>query len=80
MRVVLPLVDVGVPAPLPHPEPARRTTHLVVRVQDDPVRAVIAARQAHLVLRINRACRSDCSEGATGSGRSPGHRRGSLLA
>ena len=45
MRVVQPLVAVAVPTPPPHPEAARRMPQREVRVQDDPVRAVIAARQ-----------------------------------
>ena len=45
VRVVQLLIAIAVPPPPPHPEAARRVPHLLVRVQDDPVRAVIAARQ-----------------------------------
>jgi hypothetical protein len=45
MRVVQPLIAVAAPTPPPHPEATGRMPHRVIRVHDDPVRAVIAARQ-----------------------------------
>ena len=45
VRVIQPLIAVAVPPPPPRPEAARRVPHRVIRVEDDPVHAVIVARQ-----------------------------------
>ena len=74
MRLVQLLIAVAVPAPPPHPEPAGRMPHLVVRVQDDPVRAVIAARQqiaAPLAEQVGHPP-TLCSRRAAGSSWTPG--------
>jgi hypothetical protein len=82
MGVVQLLVAVAVPTPPPHPEAARRMPHGVVRVQDDPVHAVIAARQqiaaplAEQVghprdCRLNRAAIGSAPQGPPVSGEVP---------
>ena len=45
MRVVQILVGVVVPAPPPHPKPARVVPQRVVGVEHDPVHTVVTARQ-----------------------------------
>ena len=45
VRVLQLRIRITVPAPPPGPEPARAMAQRVIRVQHDPVHAVIAARQ-----------------------------------
>src|SRR5450759_3088220 len=81
--VVQLFVAVLMPAPPPHPKPARVGSQRVVRVEHDPIHAVVATGQqiaipftefiSHLQ-NVRRTTRGDqnCPEGATASGRSPG--------
>ena len=82
VRVVEGVVAVVMPAPPPHPEPARVVPEREVRVEHDPIHTVVAAgHQLGIVSAeivhpptVRRSAASDqsCPEGATGSGRSPG--------
>ena len=89
VRVIQLRIRIAVPAPPPGPEPARAMAQRVIRVQHDPVHAVIrAGQQVPVPLgevighppTVGLRCRSrqpDCPEGATPSGRSPGRSVGS---
>jgi hypothetical protein len=45
VRVIQPLITIAVLTPPPRPEATRRMPQREIRVEDDPVHAVIAARQ-----------------------------------
>ena len=73
VRVVQLLIAIAVPSPPPHPEAAGRVPHRVIRVQDDPVRAVIAARQqiaAPLAEQVSHPP-TLCSRSTAGTSRTP---------
>ena len=79
-------------APPPGPEPARRVPHRIVRIEHDPVHAVIrAGQQARIphcevishppTVGLRGSSRQpDCPEGAIPSGRSPGRNVGTKAA